>query len=271
MTDSPIPSVSNVQTYSHAASQSQVQTQTQDDRNEKTEKVILLVIYYCLQLIASQANRASRCFISQQIQEINSQVAQFRDLLINIGQPRDCPELREKIRRLRRNCVDACKNTSQLILPQVRRTTDIGIPVDCPNLMLLFYIVQLFLRELCKSKNLIRIVPMDMTEYYETRTGPSNIGNVISQIVLCKQITPDFHEEELCSIQKDSEEIRGLMNELQEFMPQSSGDIGTKSIQPYRVPEVGVTVPTAGGHIDGTKAPIGLADPPDNHPTFAEL
>ena len=32
--------------------------------------------------------------------------------------------------------------------------------------MLLFYIVQLFLRELCKSKNLIRIVPMDMTEYY---------------------------------------------------------------------------------------------------------
>lgn len=61
----------------------------------------------------------------------------------------------------------------------------------------------------------------------ETRTGPSNIGNVISQIVLCKQITPDFHEEELCSIQKDSEEIRGLMNELQEFMPQSGGDIGT--------------------------------------------
>lgn len=46
------------------------------------------------------------------------------------------------------------------------RTTDIGIPVDCPNLMLLFYVVQLFLRELCKSKNLIRIVPMDMTEYY---------------------------------------------------------------------------------------------------------
>ncbi|KAK1131174.1 hypothetical protein K0M31_017463 [Melipona bicolor] len=93
MTDSAIPSVSNVQTYSHAASHSQVQTQIQDDRNEKTEK---------------------------QIQDINNQVAQFRDLLINIGQPRDCPELREKIRRLRRNCVEACKNTSQLILPQVR-------------------------------------------------------------------------------------------------------------------------------------------------------
>lgn len=57
----------------------------------------------------------------QQIQEINSQVAQFRDLLINIGQPRDCPELREKIRRLRRNCVEACKSTSQLVLPHVQR------------------------------------------------------------------------------------------------------------------------------------------------------
>lgn len=48
-------------------------------------------------------------------------MAQYRDLLINIGQPRDCPELREKIRRLRRNCVETCRHTSQLILPQVRR------------------------------------------------------------------------------------------------------------------------------------------------------
>lgn len=63
---------------------------------------------------------------------------------------------------------------------------------------------------------------------------------MISQIVLCKQITPDFYEEELCSIQKDSEEIRGLINELQEFMPQSSGDIGTviflSSIFPFPIP-----------------------------------
>lgn len=52
------------------------------------------------------------------------------------------------------------------------RTTDIGIPVDSPNLMLLFYVAQLFLRELCKSKNLIRIVPMDMTEYYGNFENP---------------------------------------------------------------------------------------------------
>ncbi|XP_017880497.1 uncharacterized protein LOC108625207 [Ceratina calcarata] len=202
MTESPIPSASNTQAHSHAPSHSQAQTQHPDDRTEKSEKAVLL-----------------------QIQEINGQVAQYRDLLINIGQPRDCPELREKIRKLRRNCLEACKSTTQLVLPQVRRTTDIGIPIDCPNLMLLFYIAQLFLRELCKTKNLIRVVPMDMTGYFEARTGPSNFGNVISQIVLCKQITPDFYEEELHSIQKDSEEIRGLIDELQEFMPQSDGDI----------------------------------------------
>lgn len=43
---------------------------------------------------------------------------------------------------------------------------DVGIPVDSPNLVLLFYVVQLFLRELHKSKNLIQIIPMDMSGYY---------------------------------------------------------------------------------------------------------
>ncbi|KAH0540799.1 hypothetical protein KQX54_020009 [Cotesia glomerata] len=59
--------------------------------------------------------------ITLQIHDINCQVAQFRDLLINIGQPRDGPELRERVRKLRRNCVESCKSTSQLVLPQMRR------------------------------------------------------------------------------------------------------------------------------------------------------
>lgn len=54
----------------------------------------------------------------------------------------------------------------------------------------------------------------------ENRAGPSNLGNVISQILLCKQITPDFNEEELCSIMKDTQEIAKLINDMQEFMPQ---------------------------------------------------
>ncbi|XP_015185339.1 PREDICTED: uncharacterized protein LOC107071131 [Polistes dominula] len=172
-----------------------------DDKSDKSEKAVFL-----------------------QIQDINSQVAQFRDLLINVGQPRDCPELREKIRKLRRTCVEACKETSQIVLPQVRSAMDVGIPADCPNLVLLFFVTQLFLRELSKCKNLVRIVPMDMSGYYESRPGPSNIGNVISQILLCKHITPDFNEEELCSIKKDSAEIGALIADLQEFMPQSEAD-----------------------------------------------
>lgn len=63
----------------------------------------------------------------------------------------------------------------------------------------------------------------------ESRAGPSYIGNVVSQILLCKQIRPDFNEEELCSIRKDSEEIGQLISELQEFMPQSEADTGTIS------------------------------------------
>lgn len=59
---------------------------------------------------------------SQLIVEINSQVALFRDLLIHIGQSKDCPELREKVRKLRRSCVEACKHTTQLILPQVAKS-----------------------------------------------------------------------------------------------------------------------------------------------------
>lgn len=59
-------------------------------------------------------------FFLQLIVEINSQVALFRDLLIHVGQSKDCPELREKIRKLRRACVEACKHTSSLILPQIR-------------------------------------------------------------------------------------------------------------------------------------------------------
>jgi hypothetical protein len=62
----------------------------------------------------------------QLIVEINSHVAMFRDLLIHVGQARDCPELREKIRKLRRTVVDACRHTSQLLLPQVRRSVRVA-------------------------------------------------------------------------------------------------------------------------------------------------
>ncbi|XP_065219762.1 regulator of G-protein signaling 7-binding protein-like [Planococcus citri] len=154
------------------------------------------------------------------ISEINSQVALFRDLLIHIGTAKDCPEMREKIRKLRRNCVDACKHTCQLLLPQIRSSLAEGIPMDHPHLVFLFFMCQLFLRELAKCSRLVQLIPMDMSGYFENRAGPSNIGNVISQILLCKQIAPDFNQEEICSIAKDSQELTRIIQEIQEFLPQ---------------------------------------------------
>ncbi|XP_052852507.1 uncharacterized protein LOC128262356 isoform X2 [Drosophila gunungcola] len=99
--------------------------------------------------------------------EINSHVALFRDMLIHVGQAKDCPELREKIRKLRRTCVEALKHTAQILMPQVKSAMADGILTDNPHLVLLFYMAQLFLRELVKSYRLIQVVPMDMSGYYE--------------------------------------------------------------------------------------------------------
>jgi len=60
-------------------------------------------------------------FKFQVIFEINVQIAVFRDLLIHVGTSKDAPELREKIRRVRRQCVEGCKQTNSQILPQIKR------------------------------------------------------------------------------------------------------------------------------------------------------
>ena len=53
--------------------------------------------------------------------DINVQIALFRDLLIHVGTTKDGPELREKIRRVRRQCVEGCQQTNNQLLPQVKR------------------------------------------------------------------------------------------------------------------------------------------------------
>ena len=60
----------------------------------------------------------------------------------------------------------------------------------------------------------------------ENRIGGQNLGNVISQILLCKQINPDFHAEELGSISKDAREIGKVLREMQEFMPKQETYLG---------------------------------------------
>ncbi|XP_017481527.1 PREDICTED: uncharacterized protein LOC108370646 isoform X2 [Rhagoletis zephyria] len=166
--------------------------------------------------------------IQMLIVEINSHVALFHDMLTEIGMSKDCPEWRENIRKLRRTCVESCKHTAQIILPQVRSSTADGMLADNPHLVLLFYLAELLLRELLKSYRLVQVVPVDMSDYYENQAGPSNLGNVMSQILLCKQITPDFSQEELYSITKDSQEIARLLTEMQEYMLQNEAYIECK-------------------------------------------
>ncbi|XP_030565444.1 uncharacterized protein LOC115765855 [Drosophila novamexicana] len=154
------------------------------------------------------------------IMEINCHVAQFRELLIFIGQTRDSPELREKIRRLRRSCVDACKQTAHLITPQSRHSQPASSSECRLQLQLLYQLTQQFRHELIRSHRLIQLVPYDMTDYYAPARGaPSNLGNVISQILLCKQINPDFQQEELCSISKDAQELSELLGQLESHLP----------------------------------------------------
>lgn len=72
----------------------------------------------------------------------------------------------------------------------------------------------------------INIVVSVIYLFLDNRAGPSNLGNVISQILLCKQITPDFNHEELCSIIKDSEEIAKILKEIGEYMPKQENNLG---------------------------------------------
>ncbi|XP_017773150.1 PREDICTED: uncharacterized protein LOC108560205 isoform X2 [Nicrophorus vespilloides] len=162
---------------------------------------------------------------SKVVVDVNSQVASFRDLLIQIGGHRDGPELREKIRKARRHCVESCKQAALILLPHVKSVYATGIPVDCQNLVLFFFMVQMFWRELEKCLHLVQLIPMDMAEYFETRAGPSNFGNVITQILLCKQLAPDFNVEEVFSVSKDIREIERLLAEMQEFMPEQEQDM----------------------------------------------
>lgn len=49
-----------------------------------------------------------------------------------------------------------------------------GIPADNPHLVLLFFMSQLFLRELAKCHRLVQVIPMDMSGYYGKSTSYFN-------------------------------------------------------------------------------------------------
>ncbi|XP_046812396.1 uncharacterized protein LOC111680558 isoform X1 [Lucilia cuprina] len=157
------------------------------------------------------------------LETINHHLAVYREMLINIGQEKDCPELREKIRKFRCTILEECQITAQLLIPLDKTTNSIENHEDKVNhhyLVLLYQLLQLFLRELTKSYRLNQVITMDMEEYFENRAGPSNLGNVISELLLCKEITPDFNLEELSSIILGIKEISSMLKDIELILPQ---------------------------------------------------
>lgn len=53
--------------------------------------------------------------------DINSHLAMFRDMLINVGQYKDNPELRERIRKYRHLIVEECKHATEVMTEIVKR------------------------------------------------------------------------------------------------------------------------------------------------------
>ncbi|CAM1324824.1 Uncharacterised protein g8801 [Pycnogonum litorale] len=150
--------------------------------------------------------------------DLNGHIATLRDLLMYVGHAKDAPEIRDRIRKYRRNCVDLCKHAGQLLLPQIQSDVAEGIPVDSQHLILLVCCTKLLLRELQRSRYLAKAHPMDMKEYYETCHGPSGT-KVLNKIVICRTILADFNEEEIKFIERDMEEVENALVDQQEYMP----------------------------------------------------
>ena len=61
----------------------------------------------------------------------------------------------------------------------------------------------------------------------ETRpNAPAGAVAMLSQIVLCHPVKPDFNAEEKVSIEKDTREMRQIIAEMAECMPKEDPDKG---------------------------------------------
>lgn len=74
-----------------------------------------------------------------------------------------------------------------------------GMLADNPHLVLLFYLSQLFLRELFKSYRLIQVVPMDMSGYYGKCVCAVWKEVVFRKINLCLQHKPMADDDEIAN------------------------------------------------------------------------
>lgn len=152
--------------------------------------------------------------------DINVHIAVFRDLLIHVGTTKDAPELREKIRRVRMQCVEGCQQTNNQLLPQVKSALAEGTILDNHQLICLYMLSQLLERELDKCLRLVVAIPMDMSTLYDNRPTTNALSSLFSQVIMGKSVRPDFNAEETLSVQKDKREIRRIIQEMAEYLPQ---------------------------------------------------
>lgn len=156
------------------------------------------------------------CLTAKLIDELNIGVALFRDVLLSLSTSQDGPELRQRIRILRQRCVTTCIDASHLLLPHIRSAVSDGIPVDSQQLVNLVCCTQMLLRELTKCRTLLVANRMEMRDFPD----PSGPGvAVLDKLVLWRPPPKDYHVEELRAIDRDAENVRTVLVEMQEFMP----------------------------------------------------
>jgi len=161
--------------------------------------------------------------IHQALLELNIEVATFRDLLLSVGSCRDCPELRERIRRVRLAAVEAVARTNTDLLPHIKMCISEGTIIDNGQLICLYLLARLLERELAKCQGLVTSRPMaGMDNHFDKKSktpASGGIGTMLTQIVMCTNVRPDFNAEERASVEKDRRELLVIVEDMADHLP----------------------------------------------------
>jgi len=160
--------------------------------------------------------------IQKALVTLNLQVALFRDLLLDVGGPRDGPNLREKLRRVRLDVVEATLKANRMILPSIKDCYREGTIIDTTHLVCLYLLAKLLQAELEKCLRLVTNLPMqDMETYLESKSkkpGSSGIGPILSKMALCNA-TPDFNSDEASSVRRNKEDLSSAVQDMADHLP----------------------------------------------------
>jgi len=176
-----------------------------------------------LQQAVSQRSKEEEKKFHQALSELNLQVALFRDLLLDVGSAKDCPELREKIRKVRMTAVDEVSKTNISLLPHIKKCISEGTIVDNGQLICLYLLARLLQRELEKCLRLVTSLPMDdMDKHFDNKSkkpATGGIGTMLTQIVMCTSVRPDFNAEETASVAKNQRELDTIVEDMADHLP----------------------------------------------------